>query len=129
MAEGALDDLYRSPLPADSIFALSVPIRNPKRSKSNWPVLRHLRAREYFCAPGREPLAPRGRSEMRMDEALSAKHAAGIWGAPRTCVPVADACLRAAGGRGGLLIAPPLQRRLRDLHTLIQHAALSATPI
>jgi len=57
------------------------------------------------------------------DEALSAEGTqAGIWVAT-TCVRVADACFALAGGNA-VYDSSPLQRRLRDLHTAAQHAAV-----
>jgi alkylation response protein AidB-like acyl-CoA dehydrogenase len=43
-----------------------------------------------------------------------------------TAVRVVDACYRAAGG-SALYASAPLQRRLRDIHTLSQHASVQDT--
>ena len=57
------------------------------------------------------------------DEALLTQGTqAGIWIAT-TCVRVADACFALAGG-SAVYESSPLQRRMRDLHTAAQHAAV-----
>jgi len=43
-----------------------------------------------------------------------------------TAARVVDACYTAAGG-SALYESSPLQRRLRDIHTLTQHASLQDT--
>jgi indole-3-acetate monooxygenase len=60
---------------------------------------------------------------MLNDEALLTEGAqAAVWIAA-TCVRIADTCF-ALGGGAALYESSPLQRRMRDLHTAAQHAAV-----
>jgi alkylation response protein AidB-like acyl-CoA dehydrogenase len=124
MAEGALDDLLAVADTGRQQLRASVPMRESETFQFELGrVCADLRAARAF-------LRAQGASHWRhavagtlKDEALLAEGTqAGIWVAT-TCVRVADACFALAGG-SAVYDSSPLQRRLRDLHTAAQHAAV-----
>ena len=124
MAEGALDDLLALAEAGRQQFRAAVPLRESEIFQFELGrVAADLRA-------ARASLEVQAASHWRNalagtlnDDTLSAQGTqTGIWIAT-TCVRVADACFSLAGG-GAVYDSSPLQRRLRDLHTAAQHAAV-----
>jgi indole-3-acetate monooxygenase len=124
MAEGALDDLLALADTGRQQLRASVPMRESETFQFELGrVCADLRAaRAFLRAQGASHWRHAVAGRLR-DEALSAEGTqAGIWVAT-TCVRVADACFALAGG-SAVYDSSPLQRRLRDLHTAAQHAAV-----
>ena len=124
MAEGALDDLLALADTGRQQLRASVPMRESETFQFELGrVCADLRAaRAFLRAQGASHWRHAVAGTLR-DEALSAEGTqAGIWVAT-TCVRVADACFALAGGNA-VYDSSPLQRRLRDLHTAAQHAAV-----
>jgi alkylation response protein AidB-like acyl-CoA dehydrogenase len=124
MAEGALDDLLALADTGRQQFRAAAPVRDSEIFQFELGrVSADLRA-------ARASLEVQAASHWRhalagtlKDEAVFIQgRQTGIWVA-RTCVRVADACFSVAGGNA-VYESSPLQRRLRDLHTATQHAAV-----
>jgi alkylation response protein AidB-like acyl-CoA dehydrogenase len=124
MAEGALDDLLALADTGRQQFRAAAPMRDSEIFQFELGrVSADLRA-------ARASLEVQAASHWRhalagtlKDEAVFIQgRQTGIWVA-RTCVRVADACFSLAGGNA-VYESSPLQRRLRDLHTATQHAAV-----
>jgi alkylation response protein AidB-like acyl-CoA dehydrogenase len=124
MAEGALDDLLALADSGRQQLRAAVPMRESETFQFELGrVEAELRAARAFhqiqvASHWRHALAGTLKDEALLVEATQA----GIWIAT-TCVRVADACFTLAGG-SAVYESSPLQRRMRDLHTAAQHAAV-----
>ena len=124
MAEGALDDLLAVAEAGRQQFRAAVPLRESEIFQFELGRI----AADLGAA--RASLEVQAASHWRhalagtlKGDTLSAQGTqTGVWIAT-TCVRVADACFSLAGG-SAVYESSPLQRRLRDLHTAAQHAAV-----
>jgi alkylation response protein AidB-like acyl-CoA dehydrogenase len=126
LARGALDELVEHAGTGRQQLYASVPLRDSETFQHELGRLEaDLKAAEALhqvqtASYWRRALV--GTSTMK-DPALFAETTqAGIWIAT-TCVRVVDACFTLAGG-SAVYESSPLQRRLRDMHTAAQHAAI-----
>jgi alkylation response protein AidB-like acyl-CoA dehydrogenase len=126
LARGALDELVEHARAGRQQLHASVPMRDSETFQYELgrieADLRAVEALHQIQTASYWRRAVVATSTMK-DPALFAETTqAGTWIA-RTCVRVVDACFALAGG-GAVYESSPLQRRLRDMHTAAQHAAI-----
>jgi indole-3-acetate monooxygenase len=123
-AAGALDELLDLANTGRQQFRAAVPLRESETFQFELGrVVAELRAARAFhelqaASYWRHALDGTLRNETLAAQGLQA----GVW-VVTACVRVADACFRLAGG-SAVYESSPLQRRMRDLHTAAQHAAI-----
>jgi alkylation response protein AidB-like acyl-CoA dehydrogenase len=122
IAEGALDELIELANTGRQQVRATVPMRESESFRGELgriaADIRAARAclREQVASHWRHALA----GTLKSDALFVQSTQTAIWVAT-TCVRAGDACFALAGG-SAVYETSPLQRRLRDLHTLGQHA-------
>jgi indole-3-acetate monooxygenase len=124
MAEGALDELVELANTGRQQVRAPVPMRQSETFQGELGrVAAEVRAARAFLQVQAESHWRHALAGTLKDEALLTQATqTAIWLAT-TCVRAADACF-ALGGGSAVYDSSPLQRRLRDLHTAAQHAAV-----
>jgi alkylation response protein AidB-like acyl-CoA dehydrogenase len=124
MAEGALDDLIALANTGRRQFRAPAPMRESEFFQGELGrIAADVRAARAFRRIQAESHWQHALDGTLKDQALLMQGTqAGVWLAT-ICVRVADACF-ALGGGSALYDTSPLQRRLRDLHVVAQHAAV-----
>jgi alkylation response protein AidB-like acyl-CoA dehydrogenase len=122
IAEGAADELIELANTGRQQVRAAVPMRDSETFQGELGrVAAEIRAARAVLRAQAESHWRRALAGTLKDEALLTQSTqTAIWVAT-TCVRVADACF-ALGGGAALYETSPLQRRLRDLHALGQHA-------
>ncbi|MEJ0017182.1 MAG: acyl-CoA dehydrogenase family protein [Acetobacteraceae bacterium] len=124
MAEGALDEIVALASTGRQQFRAASPMRDSEifqyeLGRIAADVRAARAAMEVQAASNwRHALAGTLKDDARYVESTQT----AVWIAA-TCVRIVDACF-ALGGSGALYETSPLQRRLRDIHTAAQHAAV-----
>jgi alkylation response protein AidB-like acyl-CoA dehydrogenase len=124
MAAGALDDLLAMANTGRQQLRAAVPMRDSEIFRFEiGRVAAELRAAQALhqvqvASHWRRALAGTAKEAALLTQNTQT----GIWIAT-ACVRVADACFALAGG-SAVYESSPLQRRMRDLHTAAQHAAV-----
>jgi indole-3-acetate monooxygenase len=124
MAEGAVDDLVALANTGRQQQRAATPMRESETFQGGiGRIVADLRAARALLeaeaeTSWRRALAGTLKSEAHIVEATQA----GIW-LSETAMRIGDACFT-LGGSGALYETSPLPRRLRDLHTAAQHAAV-----
>lgn len=122
VAQGALDDLIQSAAERKRVFARASVAQTPAVQQQIGKAETSLRAARDLTRSQAERLLS-GEAGDDFLELLIWTSANNAWTAD-TCVSVVDACFRANGARG-VYDSSPLQRRLRDIYTIIQHATVN----
>jgi indole-3-acetate monooxygenase len=124
IAEGALDEVIELANTGRQQVRASVPMRDSEVFQGELGrVAAEIRAARAVLRAQVESHWHRALAGTLKDEAcLTQSTQTAIWVAD-TCVRAADACF-ALGGSSALYETSPLQRRLRDLHALGQHALM-----
>jgi alkylation response protein AidB-like acyl-CoA dehydrogenase len=124
LARGALDELLEMARTGRQQLHAAVPMQQSETFQGELGrAAADLRAAEAFQRAEAQRLWRRAQAGTLKDETLLVEATqAGVWIAT-TCVRVVEACFALAGG-SAVYETSPLQRRLRDMHTAAQHAAV-----
>jgi len=121
IAQGALDDLVKSAAGRQRVFS--------RTSIASDPVVHHRIGKMETALRAARALVREQAISERADKAADAMQLMAVAAANNawvldTCIAVVDACFRANGARG-VYNDSSLQRRLRDIYTVGQHATLN----
>lgn len=122
VAQGALDDLIQSAAERQRVFARATVAKTPAVQHRIGKAETSLRAARDLTRSQAQQLLS-GEAGDDLQDLLSWTSTNNAWTAD-ICVSVVDACFRANGSRG-VYDGSPLQRRLRDIYTVVQHATVN----
>jgi alkylation response protein AidB-like acyl-CoA dehydrogenase len=124
MAQGALDELVELAGTGRQQLRAAVPMRDSETFQGELGrVAADLRAARAFLHVQAASHWLRALAGTLKDEALLTEATQAATWLATTCVRIVDTCF-ALGGSSALYETSPLQRRLRDMHTAAQHAAV-----
>ncbi|HEY3598384.1 MAG TPA: acyl-CoA dehydrogenase family protein [Paraburkholderia sp.] len=124
IAEGALDAIVELANTGRQQFRMAVPMRDSEIFQCELGRIEaELRAARSLHGAEADNLSRRAQAGTLKDDALYTRCTQSTVWIANACVRVADACF-ALGGGAAVYDSSPLQQRLRDLHVLMQHAAL-----